>query len=280
MSSDRAAGSKCWPRLARPRRARDDPQADGCRRRCLPHQHEPRRPKQGAADREDPRAGEGVRPPADSPVRPSGAEAPRRPFHRWTVGWRRASASSLDRDEKPGDETRVQLPHEELFAAIRPGAQLLIDDGKFVLRCVEVARGADRQRGRGWRAGVGQQGRQRARRGRADPGADRQGPRRPQFALEQRTDWIALSFVQRPEDVAEARSLIGGRASLLAKIEKPAAIDRLDDIIALADAVMVARGDLGVELPPEQVPPLQNRSSPPRAGTASQWSSRRRCSNR
>ena len=80
-----------------------------------------------------------------------------------------------------------------------------------------------------------------------------------QFALEQRADWIALSFVQRPEDVAEARALIGDRAALLAKIEKPAAIDRLNDIIALADAVMVARGDLGVELPPEQVPPLQNR---------------------
>ena len=80
-----------------------------------------------------------------------------------------------------------------------------------------------------------------------------------QFALEQRADWIALSFVQRPEDVAEARALIGDRAALLAKIEKPAAIDRLNDIIALADAVMVARGDLGVELPPEQVPPLQNK---------------------
>ena len=79
------------------------------------------------------------------------------------------------------------------------------------------------------------------------------------FALEQGVDWIALSFVQRPEDVAEARRLIGGKAALLAKIEKPAAIDRLDDILELADAVMVARGDLGVELPPEQVPPLQKR---------------------
>src|SRR4029078_5629631 len=80
-----------------------------------------------------------------------------------------------------------------------------------------------------------------------------------QFALDQRADWIALSFVQRPEDVAEARTLIGDRAALLAKIEKPAAIDQLNDIVALADAVMVARGDLGVELPPEQVPPLQNK---------------------
>jgi pyruvate kinase len=78
------------------------------------------------------------------------------------------------------------------------------------------------------------------------------------FALDQHADWIALSFVQRPEDVAEARSLIGERALLMAKIEKPAAIERLNDIIALADGVMVARGDLGVELPPEEVPPLQN----------------------
>src|SRR4029079_624522 len=83
-----------------------------------------------------------------------------------------------------------------------------------------------------------------------------------QFALDQRTDWIALSFVQRPEDVAEARALIGERAALLAKIEKPAAIDRLDDIIALADAVMVARGDPGVELPPERDPPLKNKTAP------------------
>jgi pyruvate kinase len=79
------------------------------------------------------------------------------------------------------------------------------------------------------------------------------------FALDQKVDWIALSFVQRPEDVAEARRLIAGRAALLAKIEKPAAIDRLDGILELADAVMVARGDLGVELPPEQVPPFQKK---------------------
>ena len=79
------------------------------------------------------------------------------------------------------------------------------------------------------------------------------------FALDQGVDWVALSFVQRPEDVAEARRLIAGRASLLAKIEKPAAVDRLEGILELADAVMVARGDLGVELPPEEVPPLQKR---------------------
>jgi pyruvate kinase len=78
------------------------------------------------------------------------------------------------------------------------------------------------------------------------------------FAIEQGADWIALSFVQRPEDVAEARKLIGSSATaLMAKIEKPAAIDRLDEIIELADGIMVARGDLGVELNPEEVPPLQ-----------------------
>ena len=79
------------------------------------------------------------------------------------------------------------------------------------------------------------------------------------FALEHGVDWIALSFVQRPEDVAEAKRLIGDKALLLAKIEKPAAIERLEGILELADAVMVARGDLGVELPPEEVPPLQKR---------------------
>src|SRR3546814_14617441 len=78
--------------------------------------------------------------------------------------------------------------------------------------------------------------------------------------LDQHVDWIALSFVQRPEDVAEARRLIAGRASLLAKIEKPAAVERLEDILELADAVMVARGDLGVELPPEEVPQIGRAS--------------------
>ena len=83
------------------------------------------------------------------------------------------------------------------------------------------------------------------------------------FAVAQGADWIALSFVQRPEDVAEARRLIGGvpgaGASLMAKIEKPAAVERLEEIIELADAIMVARGDLGVELNPEEVPPIQKR---------------------
>ena len=165
----------------------------------------------------------------------------------------------FDREEKAGDEKRVQLPHAELFESVKAGTRILIDDGKVRLNVLE----AD---GDHIVSEVKVGG----------PVSDNKGVNVPdvlvpipaltdkdrddlQFALEQRTDWVALSFVQRPEDVAEARSLIGERASLLAKIEKPAAIDRLNDIIALADAVMVARGDLGVELPPEQVPPLQNK---------------------
>jgi pyruvate kinase len=165
----------------------------------------------------------------------------------------------FDRDEKDGDGNRVQLPHPELFEAVKPGANLLIDDGKVRLNVLEVGDGRIVTEVK-----VG------------GAVSDNKGVNVPdilvpipaltdkdrddlQFALEQRADWIALSFVQRPEDVAEARTLIGDRAALLAKIEKPAAIDRLNDIIALADAVMVARGDLGVELPPEQVPPLQNK---------------------
>ena len=80
-----------------------------------------------------------------------------------------------------------------------------------------------------------------------------------QFALDLGVDWIALSFVQRPEDVAEARRLIAGRAAVMVKVEKPAAVDRLDEIIDLADGIMIARGDLGVEMPPEEVPGLQKR---------------------
>ena len=165
----------------------------------------------------------------------------------------------FDRRASTGDAHRVELPHPELFEAVKPGTNILIDDGKVRLKVLE--------------SGDDQIVTQVQVGGRV---SDNKGVNVPdvvvpipaltdkdrsdlQFALEQNADWIALSFVQRTEDVAEARSLIGDRAALLAKIEKPAAIDRLNDIIALSDAVMVARGDLGVELPPEQVPPLQNR---------------------
>ncbi len=165
----------------------------------------------------------------------------------------------LDRDATPGDATRVELPHREIFEAIEPGARLLLDDGKLVLRVLEHE--ADRIV---TNVEVG------------GPLSNNKGLNVPDvvvpmaaltnkdrsdlaFATDQGVDWIALSFVQRPEDLAEARKLIGGKAALLAKIEKPAAIERLEEIVEMCDGVMVARGDLGVELPPQSVPPLQKR---------------------
>jgi len=165
----------------------------------------------------------------------------------------------LDLDEAPGDETRVTLPHPEIFAALSPGAEILLDDGKIRLRITESA--PDKAR---CTVVVG---------GRL---SDRKGVNFPdvtlpiaalsdkdksdlQAALELGADWIALSFVQRPEDVAEARRLVGGRAGVLAKIEKPAALEVLGEIVALSDALMVARGDLGVEMAVEDVPGAQKR---------------------
>jgi pyruvate kinase len=169
------------------------------------------------------------------------------------------TAFRLDRDSAPGDATRVCLPHRELFAALQPGARLLVDDGKLVLRVRSV--GAD-----SIETTVEVGGRISDNKGVNVPDVVVPLPAlTPKdradlaFALEHGVDWVALSFVQRPEDVAEARALIGGKASLLAKIEKPAALERLGEILELADAVMVARGDLGVELPPQQVPPAQKR---------------------
>lgn len=165
----------------------------------------------------------------------------------------------LDLDPSPGDQQRVCLPHPEILAALRPGMQLLLDDGKIRLQVIdanpesaitEVQNPAEL--------------------------SDRKGVNVPEallelspltskdradldFGLQIGVDWVALSFVQRPEDMREARQIIGERAFLLAKIEKPSAITELDAIIELSDAVMVARGDLGVELPAETLPRLQKR---------------------
>ena len=165
----------------------------------------------------------------------------------------------LDRDETPGDASRVCLPHREIFMALENGSRLLLDDGKLVLRVTDA--GHDRIE---TMVEVG--GALSNNKGLNVPDVvvplaaltekDRSDLA---FALDQDIDWVALSFVQRPEDVAEARRLIQGRAALLAKIEKPAALERLEGILELADAVMVARGDLGVELPPQDVPPMQKR---------------------
>src|SRR6188768_189374 len=166
---------------------------------------------------------------------------------------------TLDRDPAPGDATRVQLPHPELFAVLEVGQRLLINDGKIRLRVTEA--GPDRIVCTAEVGGVISD-----RKGVNVPDAEVPIPaltekdrRDLAFAMENGADWIGLSFVQRPEDLADARRLMGGHGALIAKIEKPQAIRRLDEIIELADGVMVARGDLGVELNPEEVPPLQKR---------------------
>jgi len=165
----------------------------------------------------------------------------------------------LDLNATPGNAQRVNLPHPEIFAALKPGAELLLDDGKLRLvveRC--DAESADTT------VVVG--GRLSERKGVNVPGVllpisalTAKDWRDLDTALELGADWIALSFVQRPEDLIEARALINGRAGIVAKLEKPSAIDRLDEVIAASDAVMVARGDLGVELPAEHVPAIQKR---------------------
>jgi len=172
---------------------------------------------------------------------------------------RHSSHFTLDRNPEPGDETRVHLPHPELFDILDKGERLLIDDGKLRLKVTKASKDAIL-----CSAEVG--GKISDRKGINVPDSVIPVPaltekdrRDLAFALKQGADWIGLSFVQRPEDVAECRRLMGGYAALMAKIEKPAAVDRLAEIIELSDGIMVARGDLGVELNPEQVPPLQKQ---------------------
>ena len=162
-------------------------------------------------------------------------------------------------DEFEGDETRVYLPHEDIFRVILPKTTILMDDGKLRLRVSQVGT-------REFTAIVQTGGPLKSRKGVNVPDVvlDTK-PLTPKdlsdlaFALEHGVDGIALSFVQRASDVIEAKALIKGRAFVLSKIEKPAALDDIDDIIAASDAIMIARGDLGVELPAEVVPSVQKR---------------------
>ena len=157
----------------------------------------------------------------------------------------------------PGDATRASLPHPEIFAALRDGTHLLLDDGRIRLRVERHGKDFAETR-------VVTGGTLSERKGVNVPDVvlplsaltakDRQDL---DFGLTLGVDWIALSFVQRPEDIAEVKAIVKGRAALIAKLEKPAAIQCLDAIVEEADAVMVARGDLGVEMPAEQVPSLQ-----------------------
>jgi pyruvate kinase len=165
----------------------------------------------------------------------------------------------LDLNATPGDSNRVNLPHPEIIEAATIGAVLLIDDGKLRLRVVHKR--ADALETEVMVGGAI---------------SDNKGVNVPdvvlpipaltekdrvdlEFAVSHGANYIGLSFVQRPQDVAEAKELIAGRAWTMVKLEKPQALDNLDAILALTDAVMVARGDLGVELPPEEVPLAQKR---------------------
>jgi len=165
----------------------------------------------------------------------------------------------LDMDATPGDTTRAPLLHPEIFAAVQAGTELLVDDGKVRLR-------VDRSGPDFAETSVMVGGTVSDRKGVNVPGVvlpisplTEKDRKDLDFGLELGVDWVALSFVQRPEDIEEARALVGKRAWLMAKLEKPSAIDHLEAIVELCDGIMVARGDLGVEMPPEQVPEIQRR---------------------
>ena len=165
----------------------------------------------------------------------------------------------LDLDDADGDVNRVKLPHKEIFDALEPGAHLLVNDGKIKLRvkdcgatfanCEVIVGGTISNR-----KGVNVPDVVLPLAALSDK--DRKDL---EFVCELGVDWLALSFVQRPADVEEARDLCKGRAAILSKIEKPNAVKMFDEILAVSDGIMVARGDLGVELPVQNVPPIQKQ---------------------
>jgi pyruvate kinase len=178
-------------------------------------------------------------------------------FAQGAIALAKGQVLTLDLDPTPGDPTRVNLPHPDMLRVLKTGVEVLLDDGKVRLRVVQAGEGfADTEVVFGDRLSD--------HKGVAAPGVtiptsaltdkDRADL---DFALRLRVDWVALSFVQRAEDMAELRRLVGGRAALMAKIEKPAALRDLDSICDVSDGLMVARGDLGVELAPPEVPVAQ-----------------------
>lgn len=180
-------------------------------------------------------------------------------FAKGPVTLQKGQKFALHLKKVEGDETKVSLPHPEIFDVMAPGLDLLVNDGRIHLKVTEVADGIAMTI-------VEVAGLISDRKGVNVPGAILPiSPLTPKdrddlaFGLDLGVDWVALSFVQHAEDLELARQLIGTRAGLLAKLEKPAAIDSLDAIVDKADAIMVARGDLGVELPPEKVPGIQKR---------------------
>ncbi|CAD7055857.1 pyruvate kinase [Pseudorhizobium halotolerans] len=167
---------------------------------------------------------------------------------------------TLDNRDEPGDATRVFLPHPEILSAVKPGDRLLIDDGKLMLR-------AEKTDGKKIVCTVVSGNKISDRKGISLPDTllpvgvltDKDRSDLDAVLATGEVDWVALSFVQRPEDLAEVRKIARGRVGLMSKIEKPQAIERIDEIIELSDALMVARGDLGVEMPLEAVPGLQKQ---------------------
>lgn len=165
----------------------------------------------------------------------------------------------FDLDAAEGDVRRVQLPHIEIFKALRVGSTLLVNDGKIRLKVTEC--GAD------WAEMLVEVGGEISnRKGVNVPDVvlplaalSEKDLKDLEFVCELGVDWLALSFVQRPEDVTEAQALVKGRASIIAKIEKPTAVECFESILEVADGIMVARGDLGVELPVQALPPIQKR---------------------
>ncbi|MBS7664453.1 pyruvate kinase [Pseudomonas lalucatii] len=178
-------------------------------------------------------------------------------FAEGKINLQRGDAFRLDLDSTPGTAQRVNLPHPEIIDALQPGMNLLLDDGRLRLQVTaKHADAVDTQVIAGGEL------------------SDRKGVNVPEavlqlspltekdrldlaFGLKLGVDWVALSFVQRPEDIIEARALIQDKAFLMAKIEKPSAVVHLEKIAELCDAIMVARGDLGVEVPAENVPRIQ-----------------------
>ncbi len=171
----------------------------------------------------------------------------------------RGETFELDSDSTPGNQQRVCLPHPEILAALEPGHTLLLDDGKIRLTALEVTPSRVLTK-----VVIG--GKLSSRKGVSLPdttiAASALTPKDHsdlEAALDAGIDWVGLSFIQRPEDIADAKKITRGRAAVMAKIEKPQAVGRMADILDFTDAIMVARGDLGVEMPLEKVPGVQKQ---------------------
>ena len=164
---------------------------------------------------------------------------------------------NLDLDSTIGNEKRVNFPHEEIYEILTINSEILIDDGKIKLQIIKQSKNV-------LTAEVLNDGIISNNKGVNIPGVilpisslTNKDKADLNKALEMGVDWVALSFVQKEEDIQELKKIIGNKASIMAKIEKPSAVKNIDSIIEISDGIMIARGDLGVELPTERVPVIQ-----------------------